>query len=83
MSDMPVEIVPYDPAWPDRFAEEHALLARVLAPWIDGGTLLVHARIDVTPGAGIPASRGTSMPGSPSVRGLIGVDARQPPQFGG
>ena len=32
----PIHIVPYDPSWPARFAEERAALARVLAPWLAG-----------------------------------------------
>jgi GrpB-like predicted nucleotidyltransferase (UPF0157 family) len=32
----PVYVVPYDPSWPARFAEERAALARVLAPWLSG-----------------------------------------------
>ncbi len=37
MTDAPVEIVAYDPSWPERFARERALLAEVLAPWLSGG----------------------------------------------
>jgi GrpB-like predicted nucleotidyltransferase (UPF0157 family) len=32
----PIHVVPYDPSWPARFAEERAALARVLAPWLGG-----------------------------------------------
>jgi GrpB-like predicted nucleotidyltransferase (UPF0157 family) len=35
-SEAPIEIVPYDPAWPARFDEEAALLRRGLAPWLVG-----------------------------------------------
>lgn len=31
-----IEIVPYDPAWPTRFAEERAALQTVLRPWLVG-----------------------------------------------
>ena len=31
-----VVLVPYDPAWPRRFEQEHQLLARALAPWVTG-----------------------------------------------
>jgi GrpB-like predicted nucleotidyltransferase (UPF0157 family) len=31
-----VEIVDYDPAWPDRFKEERKALGRVLTPWLAG-----------------------------------------------
>jgi GrpB-like predicted nucleotidyltransferase (UPF0157 family) len=33
----PVEIVPYDPAWPARFESERALLEPLVAAWLDGG----------------------------------------------
>jgi GrpB-like predicted nucleotidyltransferase (UPF0157 family) len=33
----PVEIVPYDAAWPGRFEAERALLEQALAPWLKGG----------------------------------------------
>jgi len=36
MAEEPVHVVPYDPIWPRRFAEERALLAEVLAPWLAG-----------------------------------------------
>lgn len=32
----PVHVVPYDPAWPSRFAEERARLEPLLAPWLAG-----------------------------------------------
>src|SRR5215470_8103728 len=32
----PTPVVPYDPSWPARFAEERTALARVLAPWLAG-----------------------------------------------
>jgi len=35
-SEAPVEIAPYDPAWPARFEEEAAVLRRRLAPWLVG-----------------------------------------------
>jgi GrpB-like predicted nucleotidyltransferase (UPF0157 family) len=34
--EAPVEIVPYDPAWPRQFQIEAAVLRRVLAPWLTG-----------------------------------------------
>jgi len=34
--DAPIELVPYDAAWPARFEEECAQLRRVLAPWLGG-----------------------------------------------
>jgi GrpB-like predicted nucleotidyltransferase (UPF0157 family) len=36
MTDAPIELVPYDPGWPPRFAEERARLAPLLAPWLCG-----------------------------------------------
>ncbi len=36
VTEEPVYVVPYDPAWPRRFEEERELLARALAPWIAG-----------------------------------------------
>jgi GrpB-like predicted nucleotidyltransferase (UPF0157 family) len=30
-------VVPYDPEWARLFDEERALLARILAPWLEGG----------------------------------------------
>lgn len=32
----PVRVVPYDSSWPDRFAEEAALLDAALRPWLTG-----------------------------------------------
>jgi GrpB-like predicted nucleotidyltransferase (UPF0157 family) len=37
VADAPIVVVPYDPNWPRRFEAEHALLGRVLAPWLEGG----------------------------------------------
>jgi GrpB-like predicted nucleotidyltransferase (UPF0157 family) len=34
--EAPVEIAPYDPAWPARFEEEANLLRQALAPWLTG-----------------------------------------------
>ena len=32
----PIYLVPYDPAWPRRFEDERARLARALSPWLAG-----------------------------------------------
>jgi GrpB-like predicted nucleotidyltransferase (UPF0157 family) len=32
-----IVVLPYDPDWPRRFEAERALLADVLAPWLEGG----------------------------------------------
>jgi GrpB-like predicted nucleotidyltransferase (UPF0157 family) len=34
--DAAIELVPYDPRWPDRFEAERALLAAALQPWLTG-----------------------------------------------
>jgi GrpB-like predicted nucleotidyltransferase (UPF0157 family) len=36
VSEAPIEIVPYDPAWPALFHAEAADLRRVLGPWLAG-----------------------------------------------
>jgi GrpB-like predicted nucleotidyltransferase (UPF0157 family) len=35
--DAPIEIVPADPAWPERFEQERALLELAIGPWLTGG----------------------------------------------
>lgn len=35
--DQAIEVVAYDPAWPERFDNERALLQRTIGPLIDGG----------------------------------------------
>jgi GrpB-like predicted nucleotidyltransferase (UPF0157 family) len=32
-----ITVVPYDPRWPELFAEERRLLERILGPWLAGG----------------------------------------------
>jgi len=48
MSEEPVYLVPYDPAWPRQFEEERALLAGTLAPWIAGA--IEHVGSTAVPG---------------------------------
>lgn len=36
MREEPIHLVPYDAAWPRRFAEERTLLESVLRPWLAG-----------------------------------------------
>jgi GrpB-like predicted nucleotidyltransferase (UPF0157 family) len=36
MADQKVEIVEYDPAWPDRFAEQRPAVEALLGPWLCG-----------------------------------------------
>jgi GrpB-like predicted nucleotidyltransferase (UPF0157 family) len=35
--EQPIEVVPYDPGWPERFELERPLLEEALAPWLEGG----------------------------------------------
>jgi GrpB-like predicted nucleotidyltransferase (UPF0157 family) len=32
-----IDVVPYDPSWPERFTAERTLLEPLLAPWLEGG----------------------------------------------
>lgn len=32
----PIELVDYDPSWPDKFMAERELLDQALAPWLTG-----------------------------------------------
>ncbi len=50
MKDAPIEIAPYDPAWPLMFAAERDLLVPVLARWLDGG--IHHVGSTAVPGLG-------------------------------
>jgi GrpB-like predicted nucleotidyltransferase (UPF0157 family) len=34
VADQPVHVAEYDPAWPDRFAEQQDRAAAILAPWL-------------------------------------------------
>jgi GrpB-like predicted nucleotidyltransferase (UPF0157 family) len=36
MADQKIEIVDYDPAWPELFAEEQPAVEALLAPWLCG-----------------------------------------------
>ena len=36
MSLVAIELVPYDPDWPAKFASERTVLASVLSPWLSG-----------------------------------------------
>jgi GrpB-like predicted nucleotidyltransferase (UPF0157 family) len=36
MADQRVAVVGYDPAWPDRFAEQRPLVGELLGPWLAG-----------------------------------------------
>ena len=48
MSEAPVHVVDYDPAWPGMFGAERDLLERVLRPWIVGG--IEHVGSTAVPG---------------------------------
>jgi GrpB-like predicted nucleotidyltransferase (UPF0157 family) len=48
---VPIEIVDYQPSWPERFEAERLVLVQALAPWLSGG---VH-HIGSTSVAGLPA----------------------------
>ncbi len=36
MADQRVEVVGYDPGWPERFAEQRSAVGELLAPWLAG-----------------------------------------------
>ncbi len=36
-AEEPIELVPYDPGWPERFEAERALLQEAIGAWIGGG----------------------------------------------
>lgn len=61
MTDEPIRIVPYDPAWPERFEWERAALNDTIGEWVDGG---VHH-------VGSTAVRG--LPAKPVIDILVGV----------
>jgi GrpB-like predicted nucleotidyltransferase (UPF0157 family) len=60
--DEPVRIAPYDPAWPERFEAERALLTPVLADWATGG--IHHVGSTAVPG----------LDAKPIIDILVGVD---------
>lgn len=67
-SEAPVEIVPYDPAWPVKFEEEAAILRRVLAPWLAGS--IEHIGSTAVPGlAAKPVRSRPGLPAQPSADG--------------
>lgn len=69
MADAPVEIVAYDPTWPDRFAEQQVELSALLGPWLVG--TVEHVGSTAVPG--LPAKPVVDM--LAPVRSL--ADARQ------
>lgn len=48
MADQRVQIVAYDPGWPDRFAEQSSQVAELLGPWLAGP--VVHIGSTAVPG---------------------------------
>jgi GrpB-like predicted nucleotidyltransferase (UPF0157 family) len=61
VTEEPVYVVPYDPAWARRFEEERERLARALAPWIAG--TIEHIGSTAVPG----------LPAKPVIDIMVGV----------
>ena len=61
--DEPIRLVPYDPAWPGRFAEEQASMERAIGKWATGG--IHHVGSTAVPG----------LEAKPIVDILAGVDS--------
>jgi len=61
--DEPIRLTPYDPAWPDRFAEERAALEEAIGLWSTGG--IHHVGSTAVPG----------LEAKPIVDILVGVDS--------
>jgi len=61
--DEPIRLVPYDPAWPDRFAEERDALDDAIGPWATGG--IHHVGSTAVPG----------LEAKPVIDILVGVDS--------
>jgi GrpB-like predicted nucleotidyltransferase (UPF0157 family) len=62
LTDEPIRIVSYDPAWPGRFETESGLLAATIGEWVTGG---IH-HVDSTAVPGLTAK--------PTIDILVGVD---------
>ena len=67
--EAPVEIVPYDPSWPDRFREEAEALRQVLAAWLAGP--IEHIGSTAIPGL-------AAKPVVDIMAGVRGLDASRP-----
>ncbi|HEX7293770.1 MAG TPA: GrpB family protein, partial [Solirubrobacterales bacterium] len=61
--DEPIRLVPYDPTWPDRFAEERDALDDAIGPWATGG--IHHVGSTAVP----------SLEAKPIIDILVGVDS--------
>lgn len=60
--DEPIRLVPYDPAWPSRFAEERDALDDAIGPWATGG---IHH---------VGSTAVTGLDAKPVIDILVGVD---------
>lgn len=61
--DQPIRLVPYDPSWPERFAEEQAVLDGAIGDWATGG--IHHIGSTAVPG----------LDAKPIIDILVGVDS--------
>ncbi len=61
--DEPIRLAPYDPSWPDRFAQERAALDDAIGTWVKGG--IHHVGSTAVPG----------LAAKPIIDILIGVDS--------
>ncbi len=61
--EAPIEIVAADPAWPQRFEQERALLEEAIGPWLTGG--IHHVGSTAVPG----------LPAKPVIDILAGVES--------
>jgi GrpB-like predicted nucleotidyltransferase (UPF0157 family)/GNAT superfamily N-acetyltransferase len=61
--DEPIQLAPYDPSWPSRFAEEHAALDGAIGSWATGG--IHHVGSTAVP----------RLDAKPTIDILVGVDS--------
>jgi GrpB-like predicted nucleotidyltransferase (UPF0157 family) len=62
-AEEPIQIVPYDPEWPERFEKERSLLEVKIGPWVTGG--IHHVGSTAVPG----------LEAKPVVDILVGVES--------
>lgn len=62
--DEPIRLVPYDPSWPERFAEERDALEQAIGAWAIGG--IHHIGSTAVPG----------LDAKPIIDILVGVESR-------
>ena len=60
--DEPIQVVPYDPRWPERFERERALLDEAIGAWTSGG--IHHVGSTAVPG----------LDAKPTIDVLVGVE---------